>query len=442
MTEEMPKWDLSDLYESMDSPELKKDMAALSAGATRFETRYKGGLSELSPAEFGKSIVEYEKLNETAQKLDTYAYLMHSTNMNDPVVSGFYQNVQEKGNDVAGKMLFYTLEINKLSDSELKDKLSDETVRDYAPWLENVRAGREHQLPENLEKMLLDKSMSSATAWNRLYDETMAGLRFNVGGKQLTEPEASALMSSPDMETRHEAGAEIDRVMKRNMPVFALITNTLAKDKQIEDEWRGYKRPISERNVANQVEDEVVDALVDSVVDSHADISHRYYKMKADWLGVDKLEYWDRNAPIPGVEGRKYTWDEAKATVLAAYNEFSPEMAAIGKKFFDNNWIDVAPKEGKEGGAYAHPAVPSAHPYLMLNFMGSSGDVMTLAHELGHGVHQYLARKQGLLKSETPITLAETASIFGEMMTFKYMLKHEKDPKQRFAMLAEKTGSC
>lgn len=441
MTEEMPKWDLSDLYESMDSPELKKDMAALSAGATRFETRYKGGLSELSPAEFGKSIVEYEKLNETAQKLDTYAYLMHSTNMNDPVVSGFYQNVQEKGNDVAGKMLFYTLEINKLSDSELKDKLSDETVRDYASWLENVRAGREHQLPENLEKMLLDKSMSSATAWNRLYDETMAGLRFNVGGKQLTEPEASALMSSPDMETRHEAGAEIDRVMKRNMPVFALITNTLAKDKQIEDEWRGYKRPISERNVANQVEDEVVDALVDSVVDSHADISHRYYKMKADWLGVDKLEYWDRNAPIPGVEGRKYTWDEAKATVLAAYNEFSPEMAAIGKKFFDNNWIDVAPKEGKEGGAYAHPAVPSAHPYLMLNFMGSSGDVMTLAHELGHGVHQYLARKQGLLKSETPITLAETASIFGEMMTFKYMLKHEKDPKQRFAMLAEKTGS-
>ncbi len=441
MTEQMPRWDLSDLYPAPDSPELKKDLASVSAGALRFETHYKGKLAESTPDEFGKSIEEYERLNETLGRLDAYSYMMHSTNMNDPEISTFYQNVCEKSNDVSGKMLFFELELNSLTDERLAEKMTSETARKYEPWLKNVRAGRDHMLPENMERLLHDKSMSSATAWNRLFDETMASLRFNVGGKELTEPEAMAKMSDPDMATRHEACAEINRVMKDNMSTFALITNTLAKDKQIEDEWRGYKRPISARNIENQVEDEVVDALVDSVVDSHADISHRYYALKAGWLGVDKLDYSDRNAPVPDLPEKKYSWDDAKNIVLSAYNEFSPDMAAIGKKFFDNDWIDVAPKEGKEGGAYAHPTVPSAHPYLMLNFMGTAGDVMTLAHELGHGVHQYLAREQGYLKSNTPITLAETASIFGEMMTFKYMLKHEKDPKQRFAMLAEKTGS-
>ena len=441
MSEKMPNWNLNDLYPGTDSPELKKDMAAVSAGALRFETHYKGKIAAATPDEFGKSVEEYEKLNETLGRLDSYSYMMHSTNMNDPEISKFYQNVMEKENDVSGKMLFFELELNSLTDEQLAEKMTSPLARKYEPWIKNVRAAREHMLPENMEKLLHDKAMSSSTAWVRLFDETMAGLRFNIGGKKLTEPEAAAKMSDPDMATRHEACAEINRVMKENMSTFSLITNTLAKDKQIEDEWRGYKRPISARNVQNQVEDEVVDALVDSVVDSHADISHRYYKMKADWLGVDKLDYSDRNAPIPGLPEKKYSWDEAKNIVLSAYNEFSPEMAAIGKKFFDNNWIDVAPKEGKEGGAYSHPTVPSAHPYIMLNYMGTAGDVMTLAHELGHGVHQYLAREQGLLKSNTPITLAETASIFGEMMTFKYMLKHEKDPKQRFAMLAEKTGT-
>lgn len=441
MAHDLPHWDLKDLYSSIDCPEIKRDLSAVAAGSTRFENHYKGKLEEMTPAEFGKSIQEYEKLNEIVGKMGTYASLLHSTNMNDAAITGFYQGIEEKSNEVAGKMLFYTLEINNLSDEKFNEKLSDEVSAKYAPWLKNIREGRNHQLPENLEKMLLDKSMSSSTAWSRLFDETMSNLRFNVGGKMLTEPEATAKMSDPDSAVRHEAGAEIDRVMKQNMPVFSLITNTLAKDKQIEDEWRGFKRPISARNIENQVEDEVVDALVDSVVDSHKDISHRYYEMKAGWLGVDKLEYWDRNAPVPGLPEKKYTWEEAKEIVLEAYNEFSPEMAKIGQKFFDNNWIDVGPKEGKEGGAYAHPAVTSVHPYLMLNFMGKTNDVMTLAHELGHGVHQYLAREQGQLMSDTPITLAETASIFGEMMTFKHMLKKEKDPMQRFAMLAEKTGS-
>lgn len=441
MAEKLPSWDLNDLYPGMDSPELKKDIASVSAGALRFETHYKGKLAELSGDDFGKAIEDFEKLYETLGRLDAYSYMMHSTNMNDAAISTFYQNVQDKSNDVSGKMLFFELEINKLTDEQLADKMNSPAVKKYEPWLKNVRAGRDHMLPENMERLMHDKAMTTAVAWNRLFDETMAGLRFDIGGEKLTEPQAMAKMSDPDAAVRHEAGAEVDRVMKENMGTFALITNTLAKDKQIEDEWRGYKRPISARNVENQVEDEVVDALVSSVVDSHADISHRFYQMKAGWLGVDKLEYWDRNAPVPGVEEKKYSWEEAKNIVLSAYNEFSPEMAAVGKKFFDNNWIDVAPKEGKEGGAYAHPTVPSSHPYLMLNFMGTSHDVMTLAHELGHGVHQYLARDQGMLKSNTPITLAETASIFGEMMTFQYMLKHEKDPMRRFSMLAEKTSS-
>lgn len=226
--------------------------------------------------------------------------------------------------------------------------MTSPVAQKYEPWVKNVRAARDHMLPENMEKLLHDKSMSAATAWNRLFDETMASLRFNVGGKELTEPEAMAKMSDPDMATRHEACAEINRVMKENMATFSLITNTLAKDKQIEDEWRGYKRPISARNIENQVEDEVVDALVDSVVESHADISHRYYKMKADWLGVDKLDYSDRNAPIPDLPEKKYSWDEAKEIVLSAYNEFSPEMAAVGKKFLTITGLTSLRKKAKK----------------------------------------------------------------------------------------------
>lgn len=441
MSEKLPEWDLNDLYPGMDSPELKKDLASVSAGALKFEMRYKGKLAETTGDEFGTAIEEFEKLYETLGRLGAYSYMQHSTHMNESNISTFYQNIEEKSNDVSGKMLFFTLEMNKLTDEELAEKMTSPKAQFYEPWIKNVRANRDYMLSEDLEKMLHDKSIVTTSAWNRLFDETTAALRFTVNGKELTEPEAFNLLSSSDASVRHEAGAEIDKVMKENIPLFALVTNTLAKDKQIEDEWRGYKNPISARNIENQVEDEVVEALVSSVVESHEEISHRYYKMKADWLGVDKLEYWDRNAPIPGLPEKEYSWEEAKQIVLDAYTEFSPEIAAIGKKFFDNNWIDVAPKEGKEGGAYAHPTVPSAHPYLMLNFMGTTNDVMTLAHELGHGVHQYLANDQGLLKSETPITLAETASIFGEMMTFQHMLKNEKDPKQRFAMLQEKTGS-
>lgn len=441
MTEKLPVWDLTDLYPSPDSAEVKKDVLTVERRSKAFERKYRGKVGSLTPAAFGKAVVAYESLNEILGRLMTYAYLRHSTALDDAETTAFFQNLQEKANAVESRLLFFDLEINLLSDAETEKLKKDAVAARYAPWLSNVRLGREHRLHENLEKILLEKSVSGASAWTRLFDETTANLRFSVAGKTLTEPEALDLLSDPDPAVRHAAGAEIDRVFKANAPVFSLITNTLVKDKQIEDQWRGFSRPVSERNIENQVEDEVVDALVDSVVGAYKDVSHRYYALKAGWLGVEKLEYWDRNAPIPGLPETTYSWEEAKKIVFDAYDEFSPLMSGIVQKFFDGGWIDAPARAGKEGGAYAHSAVPSVHPYVMLNFMNKADDVMTLAHELGHGVHQYLSRSQGMLMADTPLTLAETASVFGEMMTFKSMLRRESDPYARFAMIAEKTGS-
>ena len=441
MTEKLPEWDLTDLYPSPDSAEVKRDVLTVERRSKAFERKYKGKVGSLTPAAFGKAVVAYEALNEVLARLGTYAYLRHSTALDDEETTAFFQNIQERANAIESRLLFFDLEINLLSDERTETLKKDAVVARYAPWLDNVRWGREYRLNEDLERLLLEKSVSGATAWTRLYDETMANLRFSVAGKTLTEPEAVDLLFASDSATRHAAGAEIDRVFKNGAPVFSLITNTLAKDKQIEDKWRGFSRPVSARNIENQLEDEVVDALVDSVVAAYKNISHRYYALKARWLGVDKLEYWDRNAPIPGLPEAAYSWDEAKKIVFDAYDEFSPVMSGIVQKFFDGGWIDAPAKPGKEGGAYAHPAVPSVHPYILLNYMNKAEDVMTLAHELGHGIHQCLSYPQGLLLADTPLTLAETASVFGEMLTFKSMLRRESDPYARFAMIAEKTGS-
>ncbi|MCQ2913626.1 MAG: M3 family oligoendopeptidase [Alphaproteobacteria bacterium] len=437
----LPRWDLSDLYSGFDSKELKSDVMQIKKQAVDFSLKYRGKLASLNGEEFGEAIVKYEQLFELVGKLETYAYLMHSVKLDDTEVSANFQKIREVGNWVCGKLLFFTLEINQLSKENFNDKLKSEVVNKYSVWLKNVNENKPHELNETLERYSLDKSLSGASAWCRLFDETMSGLRFNIQGKEYTEPEALNLLLSNDQKLRLDAGTELNNVMKKNIKIFSLITNTLAKDKQTDDEWRNYQKPVSARNIENQVEDNVVQALVDSVVRAQSDIAYRYYELKAKWLGVDKLTYWDRNAPLPFVDEDTYTWEETKNIVLSAYKEFCPKMAEIGQKFFDAPWIDVPPDEGKEGGAYAHPVVPSVHPYLMLNFMGTTNDVMTLAHELGHGIHQYLARKNGYFLSDTPLTLAETASVFGEMIVFKYMLRHEKDEKKRFALLAEKTGS-
>jgi len=355
-----------------------------------------------------------------------------------PVNAQFYQNAQEKITVCSSLILFFALAINKIDEKDIQKKLADKALAHYAPWLRDVRTFRPYQLSDDIEKLLHEKSVAGRAAWSRLFDETIAGLRFTIDGKKLTEPEAFTLLSSKDAKVRKKAALAVGEVFKERAPLFTLITNTLAKDKEIEDNWRGFKQPISSRNVSNYIEDEVVNALISAVRKSYPDLSHRYYALKAKWFGQKKLEYWDRNAPLPGDADRPYTWDEARELVLDSYKHFSPTLAKLGKEFFDKPWIDAAVTPGKASGAFAHPVVPSVHPYLLVNFQGKSRDVMTLAHELGHGVHQVLSGKQGALMSDTPLTLAETASVFGEQLTFRGMVRREKDEKRKKRLIAAK----
>jgi oligoendopeptidase F len=434
----LPEWDLGDLYPGRDSPVLKGDLERLKADAEAFRARFEGRLAELDGSALGAAVAEYERLQELAGRIISYASLVHAGNIGDPEIGRFHQTMQERINAVSTTLLFFALELNRLDEEELERKSADPALAHYRPWLRDTRAFRPYQLSDDIEKLLNEKSVAGRAAWTRLFDETTAALRFPIGGKELTEPEALHLFSDRDAAVRREAGLSVGEVLGRHAPTFSLITNTLAKDKEIEDRWRGFKRPISSRNLANFVEDEVVDALIAAVRGSYERLAHRYYRLKAGWLGVEKLPFWDRNAPLPEDDDRLVAWPEAEATVLGAYRAFSPEMAAVGERFFKSNWIDAPVRPGKAPGAFAHPTVPAAHPYLLLNYQGRLRDVMTLAHELGHGVHQVLAGPQGYLMADTPLTLAETASVFGEMLTFRALLARETDPRRRKIMIAGK----
>jgi len=434
----LPNWDLSDLYPGRDSAPLQADLAKIEKGARAFHDAYRGKLAGLDGAAFGKAIAEYEAMQEITGRILSYSQLEYSGNVSDPEIGKFAQTMRERVTVISTDLIFFTLEINELDDAVLDEKLAAPECAKYEPWLRDVRVYRPHQLAEDMEKLLHEKYVAGRAAWNRLFDETMASLRFSVDGKTLTTEETLHLLADHDAAVREKAAKALGTVLRQNARIFCLVTNTLAKDKEVEDKWRHYARPPSARNLGNQVEDEVVDALVAAVKNAYPRLSHAYYQMKAGWFGKDQLDYWDRNAPLPDSEDRLVGWDEAKGIVLDAYGAFSPELAAIGKRFFDNPWIDAPAREGKAGGAFAHPTVPSAHPYLMLNYMGRTRDVMTLAHELGHGVHQVLAGPQGALMAGTPLTLAETASVFGEMLTFRALLSRETDPKRRRSMLASK----
>ena len=434
----LPEWDLRDLYAGPDSPQLERDLAAARAAAEAFEKRYAGRLGALAGTALGEAIAEYEAIDETLGRLTSYASLLHAGAMHDPEVGRFFQTTKEQVTDISARVLFFTLELNRLDDAALTEKMKAPPAARYAPWVRDQRAFRPHQLSQEIERLLHEKSVAGRAAWVRLFDETVAALRFPVDGKDLTSAEALHLLSNPDAGVRERAAKALATVFGDNIRAFALIVNTLIKDKEIEDRWRDFRRPISSRNLANHVEDEVVDALIAAVKQAYPRLSHRYYKIKARWFGVDALPYWDRNAPLAGEDGGVVSWDEACNTVLAAYERFSPQMAALGRRFFDNAWIDAGVRPGKSPGAFAHPTVPSAHPYLLLNYQGTMRDVMTLAHELGHGVHQLLAAGQGALMAEAPLTLAETASVFGEQLTFRAILAAETDPRRRRVMLASK----
>jgi oligoendopeptidase F len=436
--DELPEWDLSDLYPGRDSEALKHDLSRLAGDAEAFRERYQGRLADLSGAALGAAIETYERLQEQSGRIISYASLVHAGDLTDPEIGRFFQTMQERINAVSTTLLFFALELNRVDDADLTAKETDPALARYRPWLRDTRAFRPYQLSDEIEKLLHEKYVAGRAAWTRLFDETIADLRFPIGGKELTEAEALDLLSDRDPEIRREAALVIGDVLGKNARTFALITNTLAKDKEIEDRWRGFARPISSRNLSNFVEDDVVDALIAAVRDSYPRLAHRYYRLKAGWFGVEQLPFWDRNAPLLEDEDRQIPWREAGETVLSAYGAFSPELAAIGERFFTGRWIDAPVRPGKASGAFAHPTVPSAHPYLLLNYQGRVRDVMTLAHELGHGVHQVLAARQGYLMADTPLTLAETASVFGEMLTFRALLARETDPKRRKIMLAAK----
>lgn len=434
----LPTWDLADLYPGRDSPQLKSDLAAAERDAKDFADAHAGKVSVMSGDELGAALYEYERQQERLGRIMSYAHLVYAGNITDPESGRFFQTMQEKVNEIATVTLFFELELRRIEDGELEEKLAAPALAKYRPWLRDMRAYREHQLSDEVEKLLLEKSVAGRSSWVRLFDESIADLRFPFQGRDLTETQILDHLSDPDGDNRRDAAQSLGKVLGENIRPFALITNTLAKDKQVEDRWRGFERPISARNLSNFVEDEVVDALLSAVQAAYPRISHRYYGIKARWFGAEQLDYWDRNAPPPDKDERIVPWDDARDTVLTAYGAFSGELSEIGGRFFENAWIDAPVRAGKASGAFAHPTVPSAHPYLLLNYQGKTRDVMTLAHELGHGVHQVLAADQGHLMADTPLTLAETASVFGEMLTFQSMLKATQDPVSRRAMLAGK----
>lgn len=437
-TENLPTWNLDDLYPGGDSPELARDLKAAETEARDFAAAHQGRLADHNGADLAAAIAAYERVQERLARAGSYADLTYAADQTDPEIAKFMQGVRERINAIATHLLFFTLEINRIDDAVLARQFAAPALARWRPWIEALRAFRPHDLPDEMERLLHERAIVGAAAWSRLFDETVAGLRFEVNGKSMTSAEALHLLSDKDRPTRRAAAQAIGKTFADNIRLFALITNTLAKDKEIDDKWRKYPRSISFRNLSNRVEDPVVDALIGAVKAGYPRLAHRYYALKAKRLGLDKLEHWDRNAPLPDSDDRVITWGEARRIVLDAYGKFSPEMAKIGATFFDRRWIDAGLRPGKSPGAFAHPTVPSAHPYLLMNFQGKTRDVATLAHELGHGVHQVLAGAQGHLLSDTPLTLAETASVFGEMMTFQALLDAEQDPKRRRAMLAGK----
>lgn len=437
---ELPAWDLSDLYKGIKDPQIQKDLAEYKKKAADFAKKYKGKLADMDAKKIYTALTEYEHLDTMSTILGEFAYLNMCTQMKNGEAMAFYQNTAEALTEYAKPLVFFTLEINQLPDKKVKEWLKDEKVGFYKPWFERVLRFKKHELSEEVEEVLLEKSVTSSAAWVRLYEEQSSRLKFTIDGKEYNDAEISKLLQDKDAKVREKAGKELNRVSKENSPLFTFIYNMVIKDKSIEDNKRKYKKPVSERNLSENVSDDVVDALANTVKENYKNISHRFYKLKAKWLGVDKIEYWDRNAPLPFSADLHYSWDEAVKTVLNAYKEFSPELYETALPFFENAWIDVPPRDGKRSGAFAAGTSSVKHPYLLLNFVGKQNDVLTLAHELGHGCHMRLRQKNGDLNETSRMTSEEVASVFGEMITFQSMLRSIKDDKTKLCLIASKVN--
>ncbi|WP_024507391.1 M3 family oligoendopeptidase [Bradyrhizobium sp. ARR65] len=442
-TGKLPEWNLTDLYGGIDAPEVARDLAKMDADCVAFETDYKGKLAGGTAREDGgkwlaEAVKRYEAIDDLAGRLGSFAGLVHAGDSVDPAISKFYGDVSERLTAASTHLLFFPLELNRLDDAVLEKAIQAEELAHYRPWIEDLRKDKPYQLDDRSEQLFHEKSQTGFSAWNRLFDQTISALRFKVAGKELAIEPTLNLLQDRDGQKRKAAAEALAKTFKANERTFALVTNTLAKDKEISDRWRGFQDVADSRHLSNRVEREVVDALVASVRAAYPKLSHRYYRLKAGWFKRKKLPHWDRNAPLPFAPSGVIAWPEAKQMVLTAYRGFSPKMAEIAERFFTDRWIDAPVRPGKAPGAFSHPTTPSAHPYVLMNYQGKPRDVMTLAHELGHGVHQVLAARNGALMAPTPLTLAETASVFGEMLTFKRLLSQTKSSKQRQALLAGK----
>jgi oligoendopeptidase F len=441
--DKLPEWNLSDLYSAIDAPEVTRDLDRLDAECVAFENDYKGKLAERTAGEGGGrwlagAVKRYEAIDDLAGRLSSYAGLAHAGDSVDALISKFYGDVSERLTNASVHLLFFGLELNRIDDAVIENAMRAAELAHYRPWIEDLRKDKPYQLEDRVEQLFHEKSQSGYAAWNRLFDQTISSLRFKVSAKELAIEPTLSLLQDRDGAKRKAAAEALAKTFKANERTFALITNTLSKDKEISDRWRGFKDVADSRHLNNRVEREVVDALVSAVRAAYPALSHRYYRLKAGWFKKKKLPHWDRNAPLPFAATGAIGWLDAKNMVLSAYRGFSPEMAGIAERFFTDRWIDAPVRPGKAPGAFSHPTTPSAHPYVLMNYQGKPRDVMTLAHELGHGVHQVLAAKNGALMAPTPLTLAETASVFGEMLTFRRLLGETKSAKQRQALLAGK----
>lgn len=435
----LPVWNLKDLYESPKAKNLNNDLNQLRRITKKFEKKYTFKITKLSPSQLLKAIIELENIDIKIDKIMSYAHLLVAEDGNNEKNKIFYQQMQEQITNIASSIVFFSLELNEVSDAKLNKIYADKKLEPYKNWIKNIRKFKPYQLDVKTEKLLQEKSITSRSAWVRLFDDTIASLKFPFKGKNLSSAEIFNFLSDKKESNRKKSAEVVSGVLKDNISLFTSITNNLAKDKSINDKWRGLPSPVSSRNLSNVVEDEVVEALTETIKENYPKIAHRYYKIKAKWFKKKSLMYWDRNAPLPFQSQSVYSWKDAKRIVSDAYSNFDKRAGDIVNKFFDNSWIHAPVIAGKSPGAFAASTVPSAHPFILVNYQGKARDIATLAHELGHGIHQYLAgRKQTYFNSSTPLTLAETASVFGEMLTFKSLLSITTKENERKGLLANK----
>ena len=422
MDTELPVWDLSEIYKDIDDPSIESDIKIIKELSEDFSIQWKGKIKDLNALEFLNCIETYQNISEKIYKIGTHSNLIFATNMEDPEISRYNASVSDKLTEISSLLVFFTLELSKLDDKTVSEWTKGTNSSKWLPYLTILRKKNDYLLDPLVEEMLIEKSATGRSAWVRLFDETSAALRFPFKKEMLSEAEILNLLSDPHPENRKLAGKSLSEVLENNKRILGMILNVISRDRYIEDNKRGFKGIVSSRNLDNDVEDEVVNTLVTTVNNAMPKLTHRYYKWKAKQFGKTKLDWWDRNAPLPQTTDKLIEWSEAKDIVLGSFASFHPEISKLASLFFENDWIDASVRKGKASGAFAHPSVPSLHPYVLVNYQGKIRDVMTLAHELGHGVHQILAAKNGLLMADTPLTLAETASVFGEMLVFRKLL--------------------